>query len=465
MATPVMLPRQGQSVETCLIIEWKKKVGDKVAAGEVLCEVETDKAAFEIEAPAAGVLLGIFFPEGEDVPVLTNIAAIGEEGENVDALNTGVPTETETPPQVGADGPAALPTQAPPNVGAADGPQALCEPIGESEASTMPRFPAAPATAGAGAVSPRARGLAAESGVNLAAIAGTGPGGRIIERDVRQAVAAGPMLTPTARAAVGAGGAVPQAGTGIGGRVRAADLAAAPAAGTEDKITEVKVKGIRKLIAERMHSSLQTTAQLSMNTSADATAMLNLRKKLKASPEEMGLSKITINDLLLVAVARTLPAFPELNALFQNNTVYRYATVHLAFAVDTARGLMVPVIRHANLLTLMQIASAAKALAKACIEGGINPDDLQGGTITVSNLGALGIESFTPILNAPQVAVLGVGKIGLKPVQTDGGEVDFVPHIGLSLTINHMVVDGGPAARFLAALGDALANIEVYLAL
>ncbi len=450
MATAVLMPRQGQSVETCLILEWKKQPGDVVAEGDILCEVETDKATFEVESPATGTLLDIFYPAGEDVPVLVNITAIGDAGENVDDLRG----EAAAPAAEAA-------AEAPPSEAASATPK---ETLSISAEAVVPA--AAPAVAVGGVASPRAKKLAAAKGVDLSTCAGTGAKGRIIERDVKKVIADGPQLTPAAQAAVAAGGVAPASGTGLGGRVTTADIAAAapaPAVSATDQVTEVPIKGIRKLIANRMHESLATTAQLTLNMSADASPALAFRKRLKASPEGLGLNKVTINDLVLFAVARTLPQHPDLNALFENDTVYQHSNVHLAFAVDTPRGLMVPVVRDANLLSLKQLSDAGKILAKGCIEGGVNPDDLHGGTITISNLGAYGVENFTPILNPPQVAILGVGKADLKPVQVDG-EVKFVPHFALSLTINHMVVDGGPAAKFLKAVCECLANIDLYLA-
>jgi pyruvate dehydrogenase E2 component (dihydrolipoamide acetyltransferase) len=173
---------------------------------------------------------------------------------------------------------------------------------------------------------------------------------------------------------------------------------------------------------------------------------------------------VTINDLILLAVSKILPQYPELNALFKEDTVFQYKDVHLGLAVDTPRGLMVPKIRRANRLSLKQISEESRRLASACLEGKINPDELSDGTFTVTNLGNLGIESFTPVLNPPEVAILGVGNINLKPVEAEG-EVEFIPHLGLSLTINHQVVDGAPAARFLQALSQGLAEIELLLAL
>jgi pyruvate dehydrogenase E2 component (dihydrolipoamide acetyltransferase) len=210
-------------------------------------------------------------------------------------------------------------------------------------------------------------------------------------------------------------------------------------------------------------ASLATTAQLTMNASAPARQLQDLRRQFKESPAELGLAGITINDLVHLAVVRTLHSFPELNATFDGATVRQYEDVHLAFATDTPRGLVVPVIRNAHTLTLRQLASEAARLAKGCREGGVKPDELAGGTFTVTNLGAFGIESFTPVLNAPQVAILGVCAIRSEPVP-DGGEIVLQPRIGLSLTINHQVVDGAPGARFLQALAAAFAGLPALLA-
>jgi pyruvate dehydrogenase E2 component (dihydrolipoamide acetyltransferase) len=231
-----------------------------------------------------------------------------------------------------------------------------------------------------------------------------------------------------------------------------------------------------------MYKSLSETAQFTLNTSASALKLREIRSRIKSQAEfagELGLSKITVNDLVLFAVSRVLPRFPFMNAHKSGDTIKIFERVHLAAAVDTPRGLMVPVIRNANLLSLAQISSEAKRLAAACQNGTANPDELSGSTFTVSNLGSLGITSFTPVLNAPEVAILGVCGIEMKPVELPDDEAEkgkcgcasgcccgvcFEPHIGFSLTINHQAVDGAPAARFLKALGEAVARIDLLLA-
>jgi pyruvate dehydrogenase E2 component (dihydrolipoamide acetyltransferase) len=462
------MPKQGNTVESVIIVDWKKQVGDTVAVDDVLCEVETDKATMEVPSTVAGTLLATLFAAGDEVPVMATIAWIGEAGEAVPGgEGRGAQGEEAAPP-------ASAVTRAPAPAAA----QSPNLPIPQSPISNL-QSP----------VSPRARHLAERKGIEASALAGSGPGGRVIERDVQAAIAAQPKLTPVARAMLAEGGfAVPVQGSGPGGRVTSKDLvkeqemgkgadkekakqAEAPGAIAQSPISNLQspeaeiipVKGVRKVIAERMLQSLQTTAQLTLNASADARALQALRKRLKDSPEAMGVRGITINDLVLFAVARTLPAFPGLNALFTGAEIHQYRTVHLGVAVDTPRGLMVPVVRNAETLSLRQLSAEAKRLATACLESKITPDELTGGTFTVTNLGAFGVESFTPVLNPPQVAILGVSSIQLKPTEIND-KVKFVPHIGLSLTINHQVVDGAPAARFLQALGQAIATIDLLLA-
>jgi pyruvate dehydrogenase E2 component (dihydrolipoamide acetyltransferase) len=389
MATPVLMPKQGQSVETCVITGWKKKVGDAVALGEVLCEVETDKAAFDVESPAEGTVLSIFRAEGDDVPVLSTIAVIGSPGEE---------TESFRPSGTAVRGPA--PRETPIHV--------------EPEAPT--------AAAGAAlrfgkiAASPRARALASSRGLRLEGIRGTGPGGRIIERDVQRARAASP-----------------------GG------------------YHDIPVTGVRKLIAERMRESLLTTAQLTLNAWADARALQQYRLELK-NRGISGERSATINDMILFSVSRALASHKDLNAHFGPKAIRRYEDVHLGFAVDTPRGLMVPVIRNAQSLGLSGLAAESSRLIDACQGGSVNPDELSCGTFTVTNLGALGIESFTPVLNPPQVGILGIGCISLRPQPADSQGFAFIPQICLSLTIDHQAADGAAGARFLKTLGAAMAD-------
>jgi pyruvate dehydrogenase E2 component (dihydrolipoamide acetyltransferase) len=332
-----------------------------------------------------------------------------------------------------------------------------------------------PGTQGVGS-SPRARRLAAQEGVALATVAGSGPGGRVIERDVQAAKESRPALTAAAKAAVAGGATVPATGSGLGGRATVADLTA----GAEERaagqattprvgafpgpVVETPVKGIRKLIAARMLESLATTAQFTLNGAADATHLQALRARFKAAPETLGLANVTINDLLLFVVARLLPQFPFMNAHKVGDTLRTFERVHLGVAVDTPRGLMVPVLRDADRLPLEAIAAEARRLSEACRNNAVKAEELTGSTFTVTNLGALGVESFTPVLNTPEVAILGVGGLVARPIlDAAGNATRFAPHIGLSLTINHQVVDGYPAAKFLKALREAITDIDLWL--
>ena len=434
MAVAIILPKLGNTVESAILLSWHVAVGESVSVGDVLCEIETDKATLEIESTASGILLAQLSRVGDEVPVMSNIALVGQEGESVDEFMPQVPIP-----------------QPHPAVSMAGIPQ------GETASSESGRADAGSSVK----VSPRARNLAQRKGIDYDKLSGSGPGGRIIERDVEAALRERVKVTPVAQAMLSSGDFRLDDDPPADGRVTKADLIPA----SESRaVKEIPLKGVRKIIAKRMLESLQTTAQLTLNATADARALLAFRRRLKESDAALGLRAVSINDLLLLAVSRTLPAFPELNALFEDDTIYQHEAVQLAMAVDTDRGLLAPVIGNADALTLKQISAEAYRLSEASRSGKIQPDALNGGTFTVSNLGALGIESFTPVLNPPQVAILGIGSINLKPVQVDG-DVEFVPHIGLSLTINHQVVDGAPAARCLAALGKNLAQIDLLVAL
>jgi pyruvate dehydrogenase E2 component (dihydrolipoamide acetyltransferase) len=279
-----------------------------------------------------------------------------------------------------------------------------------------------------------------------------------------------PAFTQAAKAAAGS---VPAVGTGLGGRITVADRSATPDVGAEraaiadpgeGAITETPIKGIRKIIADRMLKSLAESAQFTLNSHASAVHIQELRARMKASGEALGLAKVTVNDLILYAVSRVLPQFPFMNAHKTGETLRTFERVHLGVAVDTPRGLLVPVIRNANLLSLRQISAEAKRLAKAAQDGTAKSNELAGSTFTVTNLGSLGVTSFTPVLNTPEVAILGVAGIEPKPVETPDGAYTFEPHIGFSLTINHQVVDGAPAARFLKTLCEAVRDIDLWLA-
>lgn len=469
MAQVLVMPKQGNTVESCVIVEWKVKEGDTVEANTTVCDAETDKATVEVPAGVAGTVLKILHEAGDDVPVMQPIMVIGNAGEDWKAVVGDL-----TP-----SGGESAQSEAPASSNAAESPSAS----GSDSASTSASVTAAPATVTRAtgehiAISPRARTLAMEEAVQFGNIAGSGPGGRIIEQDIKAVIASRPPLTEAAKDALRKGAALPATGSGIGGRVTLADIEAFAASGgaaasayaiagaaeTADSYTETPIKGIRKVIADRMMTSLSTMAQFTLNTSASAVHLQELRARIKACGEELGFGKVTVNDIILFAASRVVPLFPYMNAHKVDGKIREYKNVHLGVAVDTPRGLMVPVIRNADKMSLAQISAKAKELAAACIDGSIKPDALTGSTFTITNLGNTGIESFTPVINAPEVAILGVCGISPKPVANVAGGYDIVPHLGFSLTIDHSVVDGAPAAKFLKAFCNAVANIDVWIA-
>lgn len=444
MATIVVMPQLGNSVESCIIVEWMIAEGDTVSVDQTLASIETDKSTMEVPSTAEGTVLKLLWEEGDEVPVKDPLIIVGEPGEDISGLVPGgdaAPVEADAPAEQAAAAPEAA----------------------------APAFATERAT---GAVSPRARALAASNGVDASAIAeGSGPHGRVIERDVAAAIAAGPVLTSAARAA----GVSAAEGTGIGGRVSVADAGrtaeaapaaaavAAPAAAADfpGASTSAPLKGVRKVVAKRMMESLTSTAQLTLNTTANAAGILAMRKKVKNADGSLGLNKITLNDLVCFAVSRTLLKYPVFNAHLEDGVLTEFEQVHLGFACDTPRGLLVPVIRSAQALGLKAFSDEAKRLAGGAIDGSLSPDFLSGGTFTVSNIGSFGIETFTPVINLPQTAILGVGAITPRPTVAADGSIGVEQRLNLSLTIDHQVIDGADGARFLRDLVAAIENIDV----
>jgi len=423
MAIPVMMPRQGQSVESCIMGQWYKSVGDEVKEGDLLFSYETDKASFEEEAKADGILLAIFSDEGDEVPVLTNVAVIGNEGEPVDEFAPGskktLSSEKEPEPEEKAE----------------ESPKVIEFDVEENEAGKRIR------------ISPLARNMAEKMGVDVHSVKGTGPRGRIIARDVEEAaktVQKPEVKTePVAKSAPVQKALVLQTGTDF----------------------EIKsIPNIRKLIATAMHQSLQNSAQLTHHLSADARQLLKLRKKFKAEYSEGKIQQnVTINDLVCFAVIRALEKFPQVNTHYLGDKMKWFKKVHLGLAVDTDRGLMVPALQNADDLSVTGLSWQLQQLAIQARSGNVNPDLLspEAATFTVSNLGNYGVEMFTPVINLPQTAILGVCTIIPRPKEIEEGVYGFVPMIGLSLTYNHQAIDGGEATRFLAEVKEQIESLSV----
>jgi len=414
MVNEFLMPQLGQSVESCIIVEWRKKEGDRVKEGDVLCEVETDKATLEVESTLTGTLIEILRQEGDDVPVLTPIALIGDEKKNTPGVK---PEKHRT------------------------------EEIKEGEAEdTALDFSVSKVK-----ISPRAKKLAEKNGIKAEYyknIKGTGPGGRIVEHDIKDFLKSDSYRDVK--------------------ETRSQETAPAKRPVFEQQSKPEKstaLSGIRKIIAKKMLESITGSAQYTITASADAQKILEYRKRLKNLSPESPLASITINDMVLFTTARVLTNFKNINSLIVNGKIIEKTSVNLGFAVDTPRGLLVPVIKNADKLSLMQISSEAKRLKDACTASTVQPDEFLDGTFTVTNLGYYGIESFTPIINPPQVGVLGVCSIQPKPVFDKNDEsVRFIHALKLSLTLDHRVIDGAPGARFLKALCEAFKEFDLLLA-
>lgn len=402
-AQAVIMPKEGITVESCIIGEWKKNVGDAVAVGDVLFTYETDKAEFECPSTAAGTLLAKFFEDGDEVPCLVNVCAVGNPGDAYEFLKPG------------AEAPA---------------------PAAEAPAAEAPAAAAAPATPKAEltAISPRAMAKAVANNVNPALATGTGPKGRIIERDIDKLIASG-----------------------------AAAAYAAPAAAEETAFEDVKFGPVRKATAKSMTKSLSTMAQLTQQYSFDASQIQAYRAMLKPMDAPMG--KISLNDMVMFAVAKTIKSCPDLNAnMVEDNVIRHFSHVNLGFACDTPRGLLVPTIFHADEMSLLELSMEAKRLAAAARDGSLSPDEMTGATFTVTNIGSFGCEAFTPVVNPPQIGILGVCNIQTKIKSAKDGMIETYPAMGLSLTFDHRAIDGAPAARYMSELCKSLEGFMTLMA-
>jgi len=442
----VIMPRQGQSVESCIITKWNKQVGDTVKVGDLLFSYETDKASFDCESEVEGILLKILGNEGDDIPCLQEVCLVGPAGTDVSGYSVnGEFAATEAAPAIAV----------------------------EKTATAVETPVSANSQIGTEKISPRARNTAAKLGVDSRYATPTGAEGRIIERDIFALRDAGVMINKAAGADYIAKGEKLE-GTGIGGRVSTADLSAPKAAQAEVQnapvqvptaaYTDEKLPNIRKFIAKAMVESLSSMAQLTHTSSFDATNILKFRQDLKANGEALGMGNITLNDIIIYAVSRVLKNHKDLNAHLLNGETMRYFnSVNMGLAVDTPRGLLVPTLFNADKMSLTEISIAAKALAKDAQAGSINPELLKGGTFTISNLGSLGIEHFTPVINPPQTGILGVNNLQTR-VREVNGELKAYQAMGLSLTYDHRALDGAPASRFLKDLCTALENFTIFLA-
>lgn len=440
MAIPVLMPRQGQSVETCILGEWYKKKGDAVKVGDLLFSYETDKASFEEDAKVDGILLDIFFVEGDEVPVLVNVAVIGNAGESVHEFSPG---------------------------GAVNAP-VISETIASATKTEVEEYATevkmVVETLGKVKISPRAKHAAEKMGVAYQQLQGSGPEGRIIERDIEAAALVTPKLTPLAQEKLKAEGLkVGETTNGLGGKAVATDLVSYNPIYSDDFEVK-KLTNMRKLIAKAMHASLQNSAQLTHHMSADARKIMALRKRFKKALDAGQITQnITINDLVCFATIKALKKFPQVNTHFVGDSMRWFKKVHLGLAVDTDRGLMVPAIKNADDLSLEGLSAQMNSIAAQCRKGNVSLELLapEAATFTISNLGNYGVEMFTPVINIPQTAILGVCTIVPRPKDLGDGVYGFVPMIGLSLTYDHQALDGGEATLFLREIKEQIENLEI----
>ena len=440
MSTNVLLPQWGMNMEDGLLVSWLVKEGDTVEAGQPLVEVETAKIESELESPVSGVVAHIMAAEGTTVDVGTIVAVIGEPGESV-------PRPSTDPPQR-APRSAATRKTAPRGRGAkAGGPGRSVQ------------------------VTPVARKLAGQQGIDLGQVQGTGPNGRITEEDVWQAVEAERagvrtevQVVPRARQLANEQGIkLGQVnGTGPNGRILVADVERAIAAQGTGKVTQVHpLKGLRKTIADRMMRSVQSMAQVTLTTEADMTEAVRLRERLLSQWRPHRIRPLDL-DLIVKATATGLKEHPRLNAALVDDELRLLEEVNLGIAMAVPEGLMVPVIKGADQKDLLTIAGEIRALADKSRKGDLSVDDMLGGTFTITSLASYDVDAFTPIIDPPQVAILGIGRIAEKPA-VHQGQVVVRSMMFLSLTFDHRALDGVPAGEFLQAVKKGLEELAWML--
>ncbi len=418
MATIIDMPKLSDTMTEGTLVKWLKKEGDKVATGDVLAEIETDKATMEMTAFDEGILGKIYVPAGSKAPLGAALGVIVDEGEAI------------------PEAPAAAPKAAAPAAGGAAAPSGARTTPGSRAAASKS---AALATAnGKIKASPLARRIAGERGVDLRQVTGTGPGGRIVRVDVESA----PV-----------GGSTAPAGKAVA-TIR-------PVMGVEDQ--RIPLTGMRTIIAERLHYSKTQIPHFYLNIEVDAGPILALRAQINAGAEKSGGNKYTVNDFILKAVAGAAAQVPAVNASFDGDSIVQFAKVNLSVAIAVEDGLVTPVIRDAARKSMLDLSSSVKDLAAKAKNKKLSPDDFAGGTITVSNLGAYGIDNFDAIINPPQAAIISVGAAKKVPVVNAAGEITVGDRMWIGMSCDHRVVDGAVGATYLSALKKLLETPALML--
>ena len=427
MATYIEMPKLSDTMTEGTVVKWRKKDGDKVEVGDILAEIETDKATMEMEAFDDGILHQVLVQEGTKVPIGSKIALLLAKGESAPAQ----PADTGRAE--------AKPAEQEPKR------QKQSEVTATANATKAPPTKAAPSTGGEARVriSPFARKLAKEQGVDVTSLTGSGPGGRIIARDIAEGHGRAPA----------ASGAAPAA-------TRSTPVESAPLGPGDERIP---LSGMRRVIAERLLASKTTIPHFYIETEVDAAALLKLRAEANSSSQIPDAPKLTINDFILKAVVAAVAKVPAVNASFAGDAIIKYANVNLAVAVAVEDGLVTPIIRKAQMKSLREISEAVKDLATRARSKKLKPEEYQGGTITVSNLGSYGVESFFAIINPPQSVIISIGAIVKKPVINADDQIVVGHRMIIGLSADHRAVDGAIAAQYLSELRRIVENPALML--
>ena len=451
MANRIIMPKQGLQMETGTVTQWLHKEGDVITEGEPLFEIETDKLTITIDASAGGTLLKILCGEGEEAPVAATIAIVGEPGEDISGLLSEAGyTQAETPAAASVTAQAA--------------PEAPAE-------AAAPAHAVQAAPGGRIFISPRAKRIAEEKGIDYKTISGTGEDGMIIERDLLAYEAGRPSITPLAANVAGLRGIDTAGiqGTGAGGKITVSDIssgavpaapaaAPAPARGTRAE----PMKGMRKAIARNMLASKETNAQASHRMVVDMSSVIALREAYKAQK-----IKVSYNDIIIRVCAQVLKEMPIVNASVDGNSIVYHDYVNAGLAVSVPGGLIVPVVKDADTLNIVQISEKTRELVDRAHNGTLTDEEYHGGTFTVTSLGMYDVDDFVAIINPPEAAILAVGKIGRTPVVVTGKdgaeEIAIKPVCALNLSYDHRIIDGAEAAKFLQRIKLYLQNPAMML--
>ena len=432
------MPKLSDTMTEGTLIAWKKKKGDQVSAGEVLAEIETDKATMEWESPEDGTLTEIYVQEGGKVNVGDKIAFVLGQGEEAPAQKKKSEAAKEKKPQADTEKPAPAEaaekeTAPPPQQGVGAAVSAARAEATQQKPQAREQRPEEPRVK----ASPVARRIAAELGVDLSTVKGTGPDGRIAETDVRAAA-------KTVTAGASGGAMKPQA--------------PAPIAVKPGESARIQLSGMRKIIAQRLVESLGPIPHFYLTIDINAGPLMEAREELKSAGEGADAAKITVNDFVLKAAVMAAAKVPRVNASFDNDAIVQYADVDLGVAVAIEDGLLTPVIRAAQDKSLREISALAKDLAHRARNKRMKPEEFQGGTFTVSNLGGMGIDSFSAVINPPQGFILAVGKVTKSPVVDDCDQITVGYRMSITMSCDHRVIDGALGAEYLKELRHLLEN-------